>query len=473
MNRIRPFALSERSLTRICLQLALELQEMENRRSRLVAHLAQLNGQILSGSSNGVITSGSGASIAKRMRRRVSDHIGTSWSSSPSRFTTLAIPTKNSRRAVSSNMARLLEGIATPDEQEATFTAADIVSVAQYHRRNRSIQVNGLVADLARTGVELGTTKELVHGQTEIEEKYKTERSVRIRLEQELKVERQAGVEKDRRMREMAECIDRLEQEAAESRAMTQRANERISRLNELGLPRPPAEAPRSSTLAGSDQSPTTGKQALRHAGSLKEQRLAPATLDVEPYTPAARALKSRESDEIDRLNKVIEGLKTVQNELLGKVEEWQEVSPVRTLRMSGTSLMNRSQRVIDQNAKIQMLTSEMLGERTKPTIPSPALTPAPVATAHHPVLTPSRSIKANLDRAPTTPTPKEKTKGGYSSTALSPGSPAWGYSPRPIPMHEGMKSNASARKGRRLTVENDLERLQSESGLVAGGQSE
>ena len=26
--------------------------------------------------------------------------------------------------------------------------------------------------------------------------------------------------------------------------------------------------------------------------------------------------------------------------------------------------------------------------------------------------------------------------------------------------MHEGMKSNASARKGRRLTVENDLERL-------------
>lgn len=99
----------------------------------------------------------------------------------------------------------------------------------------------------------------------------------------------------------------------------------------------------------------------------------------------------------------------------------------------------------------------------------SPAPTPT-AATPVHRVLTPSRSIRSNLDQQlPTTPTPKEKT-GTSKSLLKSPGSPGfWHYnhgqtgSPRPIPMHEGMKSNASARKGRRLTVENDLERLRGE----------
>jgi hypothetical protein len=126
------------------------------------------------------------------------------------------------------------------------------------------------------------------------------------------------------------------------------------------------------------------------------------------------------------------------------------------------TRAMSIPQRVLDQNQKIQALTVGMMGnEATSPTPTPTAATPA------HRVLTPSRSIRSNLDQQlPTTPTPKEKT-GTSKSLLKSPGSPGfWHYnhgqtgSPRPIPMHEGMKSNASARKGRRLTVENDLERL-------------
>ena len=135
----------------------------------------------------------------------------------------------------------------------------------------------------------------------------------------------------------------------------------------------------------------------------------------------------------------------------------------------SSASLTSTSgrQRVLDQNRRIQALTDGMLGEQTRSPISvvSPPVPVGPTTPAAHPVLTPSRSIRSNLDHAPSTPTPREK-KGANSSSLMSPGSPAsyWGYSPRPIPMHEGMKSNASARKGRRLTVENDLERLQSES---------
>lgn len=212
-------------------------------------------------------------------------------------------------------MAMLLEDVGDADESAPSFTAEDIAHVARYHRRNHSNQVNDLaadlsVADLSRTGMQL-EIDQIVHDKTEVERKYEREKLARIELEEELEAERRAGVQKDQAMRAMTEEIAKLKQQVSLARTETTRANDRVSRLNEMGLPRPPAEP-------DGDQSPTAGKQqVLRHTGSLKEPRLASM---VQPA-------KSREAEEVDRLNKVIEGLKTVQDELLAKVEDWRQVS--------------------------------------------------------------------------------------------------------------------------------------------------
>jgi chromosome segregation ATPase len=203
----------------------------------------------------------------------------------------------------------------TSETPTSPFTAEDIAHVARYHRRNHSNQVSDLaadlsVADLSRTGMQL-EIDQLVHDKTEVERKYEREKLARIELEEELEAERRAGVQKNQAMRAMTEEIAKLKQQVSLARTGTTRANDRVSRLNEMGLPRPPAEPE-------GDQSPTAGKQqVLRHTGSLKEPRLASM---VQPA-------KSREAEEVDRLNKVIEGLKTVQDELLAKVEDWRQVS--------------------------------------------------------------------------------------------------------------------------------------------------
>jgi hypothetical protein len=84
----------------------------------------------------------------------------------------------------------------------------------------------------------------------------------------------------------------------------------------------------------------------------------------------------------------------------------------------------------------------------------------------YSPVLTPSRSLQSNLniDKVILPVTPSRTPKAKNPRLAEHPESPSWfvSGSPRPIPMHDGMISNSSARKGRRLTVENDLNELNS-----------
>ena len=298
---------------------------MQARRMRLTAQIAQLNGQILSGSAS-LIPSASGHGIAKRMRRRVSDNIG-SWS--PGRLTTfMTPPNKNSRRAVSGSMAKLIEDDDELGGHQPGFTTEDVVKVARYHRRNQSNQLSDLashssVADLSMTGLEL-KVQNLTEEKAICERKYEREKAHRMELEDELEAERKSAMDRHRINRVMAEDIAILRQEIVDARQEAERANARVSRLNELGLPRSPDDAP----------SPTHGRQILRHTGSLKEQRLAPmdsvdadVTIQPLPYSVSARLAKSREAEEVERLEKVIAGLKTVQDELLGKVEEWQRVS--------------------------------------------------------------------------------------------------------------------------------------------------
>ena len=446
---------------------------MQARRLRLTTQIAQLNGQILSGSA-GLIPSSSGHGIAKRMRRRVSDNIG-SWS--PGRLSTLMTPpNKHNRRAVSGSMAKLMEDDDDLDGHRPSFTTEDVVKVARYHRRNQSTQLNDLasdlsVADLSMTGLEL-KVQNLTEEKANCERKYEREKTHRMELEDELGAERKSAMERERVNRIMAEDIAILRQEVLAAREEAELANARVSRLNELGLPRPLDDAP----------SPTHGRQTLKHTGSLKEQRLAPmgscgGDIIVEPlpYSVSARLAKSRESEEVERLEKVIVGLKTVQDELLGKVEEWQRVcqTACEYCEIQHTDdyrpFLPNLQRVLDQNEKLQALTESILLEAHS--VRSTELPVSPASSPKPSVLAPSRSVRSNMDSAsrgvaPSTPKAKDRTN-ATKSFIMSPGSPTTWYSqggsPRPIPMHEGMKSNASARKGRRLTVEHDLERLQSE----------
>lgn len=138
-------------------------------------------------------------------------------------------------------------------------------------------------------------------------------------MEQALKEQQDGAASHTRR-------IALLEAELKQERLDKEKAQQRVSKLNEIGLPKLPADRDLS------DQPTSSTRQPLRHTGSLKESRYTsmdtatPSRVEPLPYSVSARVNKSREDEEIEKLGKVIEGLKNVQDELLSKIAEWQTV---------------------------------------------------------------------------------------------------------------------------------------------------
>jgi hypothetical protein len=266
---------------------------------------------------------GPGGNPAGRLRRRVSDYI-----SGPNmgRLQVTDSPSRASRRAVSGSMAMLLEETEN-NASGPTFTREDIIKVARYHRRNNSNQVNDLaadlsVADMSRTGLEL-EVRDMTIERDEWRQRYLEEKEARVALAEDLAEERRRNKQQRDQSALLEEEIARLRGSLDDARQEIDQAQDRVSRLNELGLPRIPIDD------TGHAQPSTSG---LRHTGSLKENRVtlnsdASAGVEPLPYSVTARVRRTQEGEEILKLEKVITGLKTVQDELLNKIEEWRQVS--------------------------------------------------------------------------------------------------------------------------------------------------
>lgn len=213
-------------------------------------------------------------------------------------------------------------------EEDRLFTREDIISVARYHRNAGHSRGESSSSARPETPAPAESTPSInPHQQCQAEidrltQRLSLEKEVRHQLEHRLSGQAQ----QTRRNEELEAEVYELKCALNAEKERHARTQERVSKLNGLGLPRAPLPAEEG---AGVEKGLGLG---LRHTGSLKENRI----LDPEwnrlmedvplPYTPAALQ-KSRESERIVELEKIVEGQKTVNEELMGKIGEWKEVS--------------------------------------------------------------------------------------------------------------------------------------------------
>lgn len=100
-------------------------------------------------------------------------------------------------------------------------------------------------------------------------------------------------------------------------------------------------------------------------------------------------------------------------------------------------------QQLSEQEKVVRMLTNDI----------SPQASPKAVKTKSSTPLSPSRR-QDSVDSMATLGSSKTLFKAGSYGQLAVPGSPS------PLPAHPTQKSNASARKGRRITIEHDINRL-------------
>ncbi len=189
-----------------------------------------------------------------------------------------------------------------------------------------------------------------------------------------------------------------------------------------------------------------------RETGSLQDFMIGSSavTMGAAGYDGNTQ-VEDKHREATDRLELVIRGMKTTNDALMGKVAEWRQVSLeyrrvkyvpwfIATMWLSS---LNLSQRVLDQNALIQSLTT---------------------STDSLPSKTPERSrelLPTSKTNASTTVqnSPSNKIYGTPKYGRIAGGNDAFA-SPPPMPMTPGMESSPS-RGHRRVTVQRDLMELQ------------
>ncbi len=254
------------------------------------------------------------------------------------------------------------------------------------------------------------------------------------------------------------EALAALEAELAVANETASSLRREVDELRALKPAKPMVDATkRRLGLPVAVEISVPGPEALRHSGSLKEYRRILEPDMAAPYTPAARAM-SREREEIERLHVVIEGLTTVQGELLSKISGWKEVSGSRsgeTLRWLKAFL----QTITRQDELIRSLAQE-----DEPVmLPKKATTTAGTERTAF-ILSPS--MAANSPSTPPRQLHKSHSRNGSTASYF-------GASPPPLPIAPSMVSNTSARKGRRITVEHELGKLsQGEDKNVVSGSA-
>lgn len=283
---------------------------MEARRDRLFAQLSQLNGEILSSRNIGSNYS-TGESSAMRNRRRVSDFSRGQIGLGRDLVRTVLTP----RRAVSGVASSV---IMEEDSARRGSIEEDLIRVVREKSEADKEAVASLREELAAAQGETAALRRVQGELEDLKRKFGDESAKRAELQRlwEEQKEKSAGLEMELAVaNEIAGALRRDLDDARAIKAINLNAamQESKSSMDERGLPLP-------RPLAVSHSEP------LRHSGSLKEYRTLIEPNEALPYTPSARAA-SRESEKIEQLETVVNGLKTVNQELLRKIADWRQVN--------------------------------------------------------------------------------------------------------------------------------------------------
>ncbi|GFZ46737.1 hypothetical protein JCM24511_03957 [Saitozyma sp. JCM 24511] len=279
---------------------------------------------------------------------------------------------------------------------------------------------------------------------------------------------------------QLEQALVAARQELDKAREDSLASNERITALKtelmDIKSRPPPVPLPTSSSGKWRHSTPapfqdTSDTGSLRGAGteSLRQQVLTSATTGVDSTSASAR-LRTRETEEIERLEKVIEAQQAMIDDQREKIVFWQmelerqreivrvltsepNASPSNTNTASPGSLHTKSKSLAlpsKANAGMDSPSPSVphkTSSRTRSHIPS-------TFTAHNLAL-PCASV--TLHGPATSP---GRVAAGLSDMAKR-------DSPSPLPSHPSQWSNTSSKKGRRITIEHDMGLLEESSRVL------
>lgn len=156
--------------------------------------------------------------------------------------------------------------------------------------------------------------------------------------------------------------------------------------------------------------------------------------------------LKAREQDEIQKLEKVIETQVEIINDQREKIRFWAKVCASLTKSITAADLT--LQELEQQREIVRMLTQD---GNTTPTRPSPG---------HGHGKSKSLSV-ADLENLSPRPGPGSSHAKVHLPSSFTAKNLALPTTPTPLPMHPSQYTNTTGRKGRRITIDHDIDLLQ------------
>lgn len=386
------------------------------------------------------------------------------------------------------------------------------------HLETRSSRAEKEVEALKAAQGALPTTKQLDDLRRALEESDRDLKNAVSQAEREAASAKAASMELDRlrastaslptaaQLAQLEQALVAARQELDKAREDSLASNERITALKtelmDIKSSPPPVPLPTSSSGKWRHSTPapfqdTSDTGSLRGAGteSLRQQVLTSATTGVDSTSASAR-LRTRETEEIERLEKVIEAQQAMIDDQREKIVFWQMVSAADRLARFAwmrfpkmrQELICRSQELERQREIVRVLTSEPNASPSNTNTASPGSR----HTKSESLALPSKANAGMDSPSPSIPhKASSRTRSHIPSTftahnlalpcasvtlhgpATSPARVAAGLSdmaktdsPSPLPSHPSQWSNTSSKKGRRITIEHDMGLLEGECGV-------
>lgn len=175
----------------------------------------------------------------------------------------------------------------------------------------------------------------------------------------------------------------------------------------------------------------------------LRNQGLTMASTGLDSHSPSMM-LRTKETEEIERLGKVIEAQKVIIEDQKEKIKFWARVTPSCHMIYP---VLTEEQELKQQREVVRMLTADPNAGTPPKHRPSPR-------TAHG-----NKSIFVFDSPRDSPAAGSASSKPPFPSTFTA-RNLALPTSPSPLPMHPSQITNTSSRKGRRVTIEHDMDRL-------------
>ncbi|GHJ86870.1 hypothetical protein NliqN6_3272 [Naganishia liquefaciens] len=381
-----------------------ELADLERRRNKLVDQLRTLNSEILS--SHASQSPGNPATIGKVMQRRVSDLIRmqSGKTSQPSDSAS------NSRRAVSGKILSINE-----EESDDDVLSADLLKAFKAQRSTDKRNNDMLLARLVDAEASACQTEQMRQEINELRRCLDTETAKSEELRKQL-----AG--RELMENRQSDEVQRLKSEVSRAQA----------ELSSLKVARPILSAPSSNSVLNAEGLPATSPTPIDDHVKLRNKAMSSVmSHPIQQHCADCQRYKEK----MKAQETIIQGQQSVNQALMDRVADWQK-------------------RVLEQDDLIRRLLPRLQVQEKENVCVS--------GEADGIKLQRKSSDKIFEGKGRTEPRTLESPQKSRPHQSPSKASLYSGLGPRPLPMSETQESNFSPKSHRRVTIEHDINRLQS-----------